>query len=100
MNWEKTKIILEPLVVGKKTEVIFIPLEELPPISSMKSSCGCSMPRIIDNKVVVNYTPGSVPIHLQKTGFYRSSQKITITYKDNKQDILRFTAIVSKKTNV
>lgn len=100
MNWERKHINTEELIVGKKKQIIFIPIGEIPLISNISSSCGCSRPKLIDNTIVVNFTPESVPQHMQKLGYYKSTKKITITYKDNTQDKLSFTSIIRKKQKI
>jgi len=98
-NW-KTKIIdLGKLIVGKKVKIIFKAVKELSPIATIESSCGCSK-GIYDKKnkeLIVNYNPGSIPIHLRKQGWYNTSKSITITYVDGSSDVLKFKAKVYKK---
>lgn len=97
MKWQTKHINLGDLKVGKKIEITFVPLEELKEINYMKSSCGCSTPSLVNGKILVKYTPGSVPYHLIKRGWYKSTKTITIIYKDGSQDKLSFSAIVHKK---
>jgi len=96
MKWQKIKINTIGFV-GEKQKIIFIPLEELKDVACMTSSCGCSTPRIVDGKVEVTYTPGAIPSHLSSQGFYKSTNKVTITYYDNVQDKLSFTVLVKRK---
>lgn len=97
MKWEQTFKELGNSYVGIKQEIEFVPIGEIPEINYMSSSCGCSVPKLIDNKIVVTFTPGSIPMHLKQFGMYKTSKKITITYKDNNQDILSFSTIIKKK---
>ena len=96
MNWKQRIINLGEVKVNKKITVTFEADQDLLNVDNIQSSCGCSSPRINKNKVFVNYTPGSIPRHLQNVGFYMFENKITITYKDRSQDILRFKAKVIK----
>jgi len=96
MNWEQIKINIGEQRVGKKKVITFKPLGELKEIASMVSSCGCSTPKQVGNNIEVSYTPGSIPYHLVQQGFYTTTKKITITYKDNSKDVLSFTATVKK----
>ena len=96
MNWKQRIINLGEIKAGKKITVTFVADQDLIDVDNMISSCGCSSPRIDKNKIVVQYTPGAVPRHLQNVGFYTSENKVTITYKDRSQDILRFKAKVIK----
>ncbi len=96
MKWKQTKINTRG-IVGIKQKIIFIPLEELKDVAYMKSSCGCGIPKIVDGNVEVTYTPGAIPSHLSTQGFYKSTNKVTITYHDNSQDILSFTVLVTRK---
>lgn len=95
MKWEQTYQKIDS-VVGKKQEIEFIPDGEIPEIAFMSSSCGCSKPRLEDNKIIATFTPGSIPMHLKQYGMYKTTKKITITYKDNSQDLLSFTAIIKR----
>lgn len=97
MNWKSTTLNLGTIQAGKKQTVVFEADQDLKNVANMTSSCGCSSPKINGNKVIVTYTPGQVPRHLQSVGFYLSTNKVTITYNDRSQDILRFKAKVIKK---
>lgn len=97
MKWIKKHIVTETLYVGKKKQINFVPIDELPLIASLSSSCGCSTPKLVDNQIVVIFTPGSIPSHLTQLGQYKQTGKIYITYRDNTQDTLSFTALVKRK---
>ena len=96
MNFKKNDIILNDLKVGVTKDIIFYPKEKLKDIDNMTSSCGCSVPRIKNGKIVVTYTPGSIPIHLQYLGQYKTNKTITINYKDGSSEMLSFTATIKK----
>jgi hypothetical protein len=96
MNFKKNDIILNDLKVGVTKDIIFYPKEELKDIDNMTLSCGCSIPRIENGKIVVTYTPGSIPIHLQYLGQYKTNKTITINYKDGSSEMLSFTATIKK----
>jgi hypothetical protein len=96
MNFKKNDIVLNDLKVGVTKDIIFYPKEELKDIDNMTSSCGCSIPRIENGKIVVTYTPGSIPIHLQYLGQYKTNKTITINYKDGSSEMLSFTATIKK----
>lgn len=96
MNWQK-KYQTVTGIVGIKQKITYIPEGIIEDIDSMSSSCGCSYPRLIDNKIEVSYTPGPIPIHMQHRGFYNTTKTITITYKDGSHDLLSFKATVNKK---
>ena len=97
MIWQKKHINLGVIKAHSKKELTFIPEGELNNISSMVSSCGCSSPKQMGNTIVVTYTPGAVPFHLQAKGEYKTTKNITITYDDGTQDVLSFTAIIKNK---
>lgn len=97
MNWKTKHINLGVIKAHLKKEIIFVPEGNINDIVSMTSSCGCSVPKKIDGKVVVVYTPTSVPFHLQSKGEYKTTKNITVNYKDGTKDILSFTAIVKNK---
>lgn len=96
MKWESKNIKLGQIKAGKKVEVVFKALEPLN-IDYMSSSCGCSSPKQVDDKIIVTYTPGYVPIHLQHLGQYKTKKKITIYYKDNTSEVLSFSSIIKNK---
>jgi hypothetical protein len=96
MNFKKNDIVLNDLKVGVTKDIIFYPKEKLKDIDNMTSSCGCSVPRIKNGKIVVTYTPGSIPIHLQYLGQYKTNKTITINYKDGSSEMLSFTATIKK----
>lgn len=96
MNWKSKHYNLGEIKVGIKKEIIFTPTEDLKEINNMTSSCGCSLPKLIGNTIVVIYTPGSIPTHLISIGKYDTTKTITINYKDNSQDILSFSATIKK----
>ena len=96
MNFKQNYIDLGELKVGVTKDVIFYPKEELKEISAITSSCGCSVPKIEDGNIKVSFTPGSIPIHLQFLGQYKTSKTITLAYKDGSSEILSFSAIIKK----
>lgn len=98
MNFKQTHINLGDLKVGKTKNIIFYPEEKetLEEIVSMSSSCGCSTPKIENDKIIVTYTPGSVPLHLQHLGQYETKKTITINYKYGSSEILSFSAIIKR----
>ena len=96
MNFKQSNINLGDLRVGITKSITFHPKEELKDIDNMTSSCGCSIPKIENGKIVVTYTPGSIPIHLQYLGQYKTNKTITINYKDGSSEMLSFTATIKK----
>ena len=96
MNFKQNNINLGELKVGVTKSITFNPKEELKDIDNMTSSCGCSIPRIENGKIVVTYTPGSIPIHLQYLGQYKTNKTITINYKDGSSEMLGFSATIKK----
>ena len=99
MSWENKEIKLENIKIGKKQEVIFKPLKELPLIKSLSSSCGCSVPTYSKEKreLKVVFTPNPIPKHLQAQGFYNTRKTITVVYIDGTKDVLSFSAKISNK---
>ena len=98
MNWEKTNIDLGVLTSGKKVTVTFNAAKKLNVVST-QSGCGCSKPTW-DNKeqkLVVEFTPGKVPIHLKNKGEYTTTKIITVRYTDGTQENLSFTALIKKR---
>ena len=98
MNFTQKQINLGEITVGKKQTVIFQATRELD-IINLESSCGCSKPSYSkeNNQLIVIYTPGSIPKHLQSVGRYNTTKSITITYKDGTSEVLSFKATISKK---
>ena len=96
MNFKQNHITLNDLKVGVTKNITFHPKEKLKDIDNMTSSCGCSIPKIENGKIVVTYTPGSIPIHLQYLGQYKTNKTITINYKDGSSEMLSFTATIKK----
>lgn len=96
MNFQQNYLDLGELRVGVTKDIIFYPKEELKDIDTMSSSCGCSIPRIENGNIVVSFTPGSIPIHLQFSGQYKTNKSITLNYKDGSSEMLGFSAIIKK----
>lgn len=100
MNWESNHINIGTVISNTKIEVTFL---QLPPyntkIKSINTSCGCSVAKFSSetNELKVLYTPDKVPIHLKESGYYISKKTITITYRDNSEDKLSFSARVIDK---
>lgn len=102
MEWESKNIDLGTVREKITKEIIFkIKGEVTKKISNLDSSCGCSLPKWDEEKgeLKVIYTPGSVPKHLldKEQEFYKSSKSIYIKYEDDTNDVLTFTAKVTKK---
>lgn len=95
MEWKNKQVHIQGKV-GKPEKIIFAPAETLPQSILLKSSCGCSTPKLVDGQVVVNYTPGSVPRHLIQQGFYKTKKSITVIYEDDTKDILEIFATIKK----
>lgn len=94
-DWKSSFIDLGTIVQKNTVTVGFEALRDLE-IESVQASCGCSKP-LYDSKnrrVLVNYTPFEVPIHLRYQGYYNPTQTITVYYKDGTTDSLSFTAKV------
>ena len=96
MNFKQNNINLGELKVGVTKSITFHPKEELKDIDNMTSSCGCSIPKIKNGNIVVSFTPGSIPIHLQYLGQYKTNKTITINYKDGSSETLSFRATIKK----
>lgn len=96
MNFKQNYLDLGELRAGVIKTITFYPKEELKDIDNMTSSCGCSIPRIENGKIVVSFTPGSIPIHLQFSGQYKTNKSITLNYKDGSSEMLGFSAIIKK----
>ena len=96
MNFKQNNINLGELKVGVTKDIIFYPKEKLKDIDNMTSSCGCSIPKIKNGNIVVSFTPGSIPIHLQFSGQYKTNKSITLNYKDGSSEMLGFSATIKK----
>ena len=97
-DWKSSFIDLGTIVQKTTVTVGFEALRDLD-IQDVQASCGCSKP-LYDSKnrrILVNYTPSEVPVHLRHQGYYNASQTITVYYKDGTKDSLNFTAKVIKK---
>lgn len=101
MEWEVKTIDLGTIKAKVKREVVFkVKEKSTKKILNIDSSCGCSIPKW-DKEALelrVEYKPGSVPTHLLKEGknSYKSSKMIFVRYDDGTDDVLNFTAIVTK----
>ena len=62
----------------------------IPTISTLHKSCGCFKVAKENNRVVVNYQPKNIPLHLQSQGFYISRKSIRVEFDDNTFEILNF----------
>jgi hypothetical protein len=98
MNFKQNYLDLGELKVGVTKDIIFYPKEKetLEEIVSISSSCGCSTPKVENDRIIVSYTPGSIPIHLQHSGQYKTTKIITINYKYGSSETLSFTATIKK----
>lgn len=97
--WENTSIDLRDLTEGEKINVSFQAKPEMPGILKMVSSCGCSSPAYNKtlNRVVVNFRPGNVPVHLKEQGWYETMKTITILHTNGDKSILKFNAKIYGK---
>lgn len=98
MTWKNKQINLGQIKEGVKKKVIFESEEDLTGlIASLKSSCGCADPILEDtNKIVVNYNPGYIPVHLFGVGLSHISNRITINYNNGDVEYLNFSGIIKK----
>ena len=95
LDWKSSFIDLGTILEKVTVTVGFEALRDLE-IKNVQASCECSKP-LYDSKnkrVLVNYTPYGVPVHLKHQGYYNSTQTITVNYKDGTTDSLSFTAKV------
>ena len=97
-DWKSSFIDLGTIVQKTTVTVGFEALRDLD-IQDVQASCGCSKPSYDskNRRILVNYTPSEVPVHLRHQGYYNASQTITVYYKDGTKDSLNFTAKVIKK---
>lgn len=65
-------------------------------LKTLESSCGCSDPKIENGKLVVYYTPDSLPYHLEHIGYYISEKNVKVTYKNNNYKVYVFKAKIIK----
>jgi len=95
MNWDKTSIDLGEVRQNKRQIIEFKAIKKLD-IVELGSSCGCSKPVFDkDNGILmVYYTPGEIPYHRRKEGFYSTEKSIDVRYKDDTQEKLSFSAKV------
>lgn len=63
-------------------------------IYSMEPSCGCSTPKIQNDKVVVKFNSQSVPVHLRHQGYYTKTANVKIRYNNGKTQMIYITAKV------
>lgn len=98
-NWKSNSKNIGNVTTGQRQIIKFYAVRELPEISSLSSSCGCSKPNYDKKTKILNvsYNPGSIPKHLKAQGWYNTTKTITIVYKDGTRDILKFSAKVNKK---
>jgi hypothetical protein len=99
MNWKTMHKNIGNLFVGQRVTIKFEATKELPEILKISSSCGCSKPEYdVNSKVLtVNYKAQSVPKHRKAKGWYNTTKKITVVYKDGSHDILSFTSVVRSR---
>ncbi len=67
---------------------------DIPDIQNLHASCGCSQPSFDRTNLIISVTfkAGPIPKHL-KGGQQSFKKTITVTYENNKKDILSFTGI-------
>ncbi len=96
MNWDNKFIDLGTVKVGRLIKVIFNAVDDIH-IESMSSSCGCSTPKYDkDNKkLIVNFIPDKVPVHLKLKGFYETTKSITLHYTNGEMETLSFKAKIT-----
>ena len=92
-------------VKAGKLQEFSIGIDKSKEIKNINISCGCTKvqpvfitgdePVKVLKVLKVKYTPSAVPKHL-KRDWYQASQKVTLTYEDNSQFKLTFTARVEK----
>lgn len=96
-NWKNININLGEVKENVSKLIIFESTEDLEKIINMTSSCGCSTPTLDGKrKIIVKFNTGTIPIHLHSIGFYVKNLKITVTYENQKSDILKFTVKIIK----
>lgn len=96
-NWREKSINLGNILVDKQQTIIFQAQKELD-IDNISTSCGCSKANYDKNtrKLTVTFNPGSIPYHLKSQGYYVTTKKITVYYKDRSMETLSFKAKVNQ----
>ena len=93
--WESKSIDIGVTKEKSKKEIEFTYNGELPKIKEIYSSCGCSSPKLIGNKIVVTYSSGTIPVHLLED-FYHTTKTVTVYYQDGTKEFLSFSTKVVK----
>lgn len=98
MKWKNKIINLGEVTEGEKQTIIFKALEPLD-ISTLTSSCGCTTPvyNKDKNQIKVQFTPGSIPVHLKYLGQYSTIKTVAVWYKDGSHEILKIKATIKRK---
>jgi len=100
MNWEKEFIDAGVITEKGKKDITFKATNDIPVITHLHSSCGCSTPTYDEVLKVLRviYTAPMVSSHLRATTKKNIiTQQITVTYADGTKDILSFTITVKMK---
>lgn len=86
--------------VGDKLQIEFVGKEPLPEDLRLQSSCGCSKPHYDkhNNRIVVVYTAGKIPVHLKSKGFFTAMKSISVLDPvSGHKEALTFKVIVNEK---
>ena len=95
-NFSPKEVDLGQIRVGQKVEIIFNGKENMPEITSLSASCGCTKPELVGNDIKVTYKANPIPSHLKEQGYYFSVKHVNILYKGREQERLSFKAKVVK----
>lgn len=98
MIWEKRIIDVGDVKENTTIKIVFQCSENLTGlITNIDKPCSCIRPQLEGtNKIVVNYRTSSIPTNLLSYGEMEFSNKITVSYRDNTKDVLKFKGIIKK----
>lgn len=97
-KWKNDGIInLGIFKPGQKKDFFFESFENLDIISIKPTCSGCTkVGKYKDNKIPVNYTAGSIPVHLKHVKEHIRTNAIIVTYANGDMETLSFVSKIVK----
>lgn len=94
-NWKTRSKHLGEIKANVKVQVFFHYLGDKE-VANITASCGCTKPKYLKDKkqVKVDFTPDSIPMHLQSQGKYSAWKSLTVYFTDDTYDVLNIEATI------
>lgn len=92
-QWDKTEVTIEPVKRGKIVDIIYNFVGDKEIFEIQAGSCWCTSKVFINKKLIIKYDTEKI---VGGKGEHPFEKSITILYKDNTSEILKFkgTAII------